>query len=237
VTRVLVVAAHPDDIEFTAAGSVARWVADGASVTYAIVTDGSTGTEDPDLAGERLAALRREEALAAAELVGVSDVEFLGYRDGYVEPTLDLRRDIARVFRRVRPHRLLAMDPVPLPGGWFVNHPDHRAVGQATLDITVTAGTTVGHFPEMAAQGLAPWRGLQEILVMGPGGGEHAVDISSTIELKLKALLCHRSQLGEDVAERMRAAAAFNGRTHGFAYAELFHRIVPLGVEPSDVQE
>ncbi len=230
--RILCVSAHPDDLEFAVAGSVARWAGEGAEVVYAIVTDGSTGTEDPELAGERLAAVRREEALRAAGVVGVKEVELLGYRDGYVEPTLELRRDIARVFRRHRPHRFCVMDPVPLPGGWFVNHPDHRAVGQASLDITVTAGTTTGHFPELREEGLAPWRGLREIWVCGPAGGETAVDITSTIDRKIEALRCHASQIGEwDVETAVRSWTRENGRKHGYDHAELFHVVRPLGAE------
>lgn len=230
--RVLCVSAHPDDLEFSAAGSAARWSDEGAEVVYCIVTDGSTGTNDPGLAGEPLATMRREETLRAAGVTGVSHVEFLGYRDGYVEETLELRRDLARVFRRFRPHRLLVMDPSSLPGGWFVNHPDHRAVGQATLDITVTAGTTVGHFPELLEEGLEPWRGLQEIYVTGPAGGDTAVDITGTVDRKIEALRCHASQIGEwDVASAIRAWTARNGEPHGMAHAELFHRIRPLGAD------
>lgn len=228
--RILAVAAHPDDIEFAAAGAVAVWSDQGAEITYVIVTDGSTGTEDPAMAGERLAAVRREEAIAGAASVGVGDVIFLGYKDGDVEPTLGLRRDIAREFRRSRPHRLIAMDPQPLPGGWFVNHPDHRAVGHATLDVTVTAGTTVGHFPELLDEGLEPWRGLREIYVAGPAGGETAVDITAGIDRKIAALRCHRSQLGEwDVESAVRQWTAEAGREHGMAHAETFHVVRPLG--------
>lgn len=222
--RVLVISAHPDDIEFGCAGSVARWVDEGAEVSYCIVTDGSTGTSDRTLAGERLAAIRRDESLLAAKIVGVTDVVFLGYRDGYVEPTLDLRRDLARVFRKAQPSRMVVTDPTPLPGGWFVNHPDHRAVGQASLDITVTAGTTPGHFPELLDEGLEPWRGLREIYVQGPGGGETAVDIASSIDRKIEALRAHVSQVGEwDVEPMIRAWMKANGSEHGFEYAELFH--------------
>jgi LmbE family N-acetylglucosaminyl deacetylase len=232
--RVLVVAAHPDDIEFGCAGSVARWVDEGAEVTFVLVTDGSTGTVDTELMGERLADLRREETLKAARILGVDDVIFLGYRDGYVEPTLDLRRDIAREYRKARPHRLIAMDPQTLPGGWFVNHPDHRAVGQATLDVTITAGTTPGHFPELLDEGFEPWRGLREIYMTGPGGGEHAEDISTTLDRKIEALKAHASQVGEweGLDDMIRGWMKANGEEHGLAYAERFHVIKPLGAEP-----
>jgi LmbE family N-acetylglucosaminyl deacetylase len=193
-------------------------------VTYVIVTDGSTGTSDHELAGDKLAAIRRDESLAAAKVVGVTDVRFLGYRDGYVEPTLDLRRDIAREFRQVRPRRMVVMDPQTVLGGWFVNHPDHRAVGQAALDVTVTAGTTPGHFPELLDEGLEPWKGLREIYISGPGGGETAVDISTSIDRKVEALKCHHSQVGDwDVETMIRGWMMQNGRTHGYAAAELFH--------------
>jgi LmbE family N-acetylglucosaminyl deacetylase len=225
--RILVVSAHPDDIEFGAAGSVARWTDEGAEVTYCIVTDGSTGTSDPELAGSKLAEIRREESIRAAKAVGVDNVIFLGYRDGYVEYTLDLRRDIAREFRRARPHRLLAMDPTPIAGGWFVNHPDHRAVGQATLDVTVTAGTTPGHFPELLDEGFEPWRGLQEIYVTGPGERDFAVDISSTIDRKIDALKSHVSQVGEsDIGAWIRQWTSENGKKHGYDHAEMF-TVVP----------
>lgn len=221
--RILVVSAHPDDIEFGAAGSIARWTDEGAEVRYCIVTDGSTGTPDADLAGARLADIRRTESVDAAKVVGVTNVVFLGYRDGYVEPTLDLRRDIAREFRRARPQRMLVLDPAPVAGGWFINHPDHRAVGQASLDVVVTAGTTPGHFPELLDEGLEPWRGLREVYVMGPGDRDVAVDISSTIDRKIQALLCHASQVGEwDVGSMMRMATAESGRRHGYEHAELF---------------
>jgi LmbE family N-acetylglucosaminyl deacetylase len=220
--RVLAVTAHPDDIEFGAAGSIARWVDEGAEVTYCIVTDGSTGTSDADLAGAKLADIRREESIKAAKAVGVTNVVFLGYRDGYVEPTLDLRRDIAREFRRARPHRMLVLDPVSIAGGWFINHPDHRAVGQAALDVVVTAGTTPGHFPELLDEGLQPWRGLREVYVIGPGDRDFAVDITSTIDRKIDALTAHESQVGAEVGEWVRQWTAESGKAHGYEHAELF---------------
>ena len=223
--RVLVVSAHPDDIEFACAGSVAVWAGEGARVTYCIVSDGSTGTQDRALVGPRLAEIRREESERAAAAVGVSDIVWLGYRDGYIEPTLDLRRDIARVFREKRPHRYVVMDPTPTIEDRFVNHPDHRAVGQASLDVTLTAGTTPGHFPELLDTGLEPWRGLRELWIAGPGAKPVAVDISTTIDKKVEALLCHVSQVGDDadrVAEWVRSWTAQSGEQHGFDHAETF---------------
>jgi LmbE family N-acetylglucosaminyl deacetylase len=223
--RALVLAAHPDDIEFGCAGTVAGWVREGAAVTYCIATDGSTGTQDRALMGERLGEIRRAESEAAAAVVGVSNIEWLGYRDGYVEYTLHLRRDIARLFRRLRPHRFVVMDPTPVIGTGFVNHPDHRAVGQASLDVSLTAGTTPGHFPELLDEGLEPWRGLREVWIAGPAGGPRVNDISDVIELKIDALMCHATQVGEDrdaLAARIREWAADLGEQHGMAFAESF---------------
>lgn len=223
--RALVVAAHPDDIEFGCGGTVARWTDAGAEVTYCIVTDGSTGTQDRASMGERLAQVRREESERAAAVVGAKEVEWLGYRDGYVEYTLDLRRDIARVFRKRGPHRYVVIDPSPTIEDRFVNHPDHRAVGHASLDVAVTAGTTPGHFPELLEEGYEPWRGLREMWIMGPGLKPVVIDITATIDRKIDALMCHESQVGanrEEIAGWIRARAAEIGASRGYEYGESF---------------
>jgi LmbE family N-acetylglucosaminyl deacetylase len=229
--RALVVSAHPDDIEFGCAGTVATWTDAGAEVTYCIVTDGSTGTQDRSLMGEPLAAIRRAETEAAAKIVGVTDIVWLGYRDGYVEYTLDLRKDIARVFRERRPHRYVVLDPAITMGDRFINHPDHRAVGHASLDVAMTAGTTPGHFPELLDEGIEPWRGLRETWIMGPAGGSHVVNITDTLERKIDALMCHVSQVGEERAEVggwLRTWAVEIGKSAGYDYAESF-RVIAEG--------
>ena len=229
--RALVVSAHPDDIEFGCAGTVATWTDAGAEVTYCIVTDGSTGTQDRSLMGERLAEIRRAETEAAAKVVGVTDIVWLGYRDGYVEYTLDLRKDIARVFRRCRPHRYVVLDPAVTMGDRFINHPDHRAVGHASLDVAMTAGTTPGHFPELLDEGVEPWRGLRETWIMGPAGGAHVVNITDTLDRKIDALMCHASQVGDDrdeVGGWLREWGAEIGAPAGFDYAESF-RVIAEG--------
>jgi LmbE family N-acetylglucosaminyl deacetylase len=229
--RALVVSAHPDDLEFGAGGTVAKWADAGAEVTLCIVTDGSTGTQDRSLMGAPLAAVRKRESEAAARILGVSELVWLGYPDGYVEYTLDLRRDLARVFRRYRPHRYMVMDPAPTVEDRFINHPDHRAVGQASLDVTLTAGTTPGHFPELLDEGLEPWRDLREVWVMGPAGGPRLVDVTDTIDRKIEALMCHTSQVGDDRAQIegwIRERLAELGGRGGYAYAESF-RVIAQG--------
>lgn len=215
-------------MEFACAGTLATWADRGAEITLCIVTDGSTGTQDRSVIGTSLSETRRAESEAAAKVVGCKEVLFLGYRDGYVEYTLELRRDIARVFRRARPHRYMVMDPTPTIENRFVNHPDHRAIGQASLDVTLTAGTTPGHFPELLDEGLDPWRGLRELWIMGPAAGAEVVDISATIDRKIEALMCHQSQVGEDaerIATWVRDWTAELGSAHGFSHAESFQMI------------
>jgi LmbE family N-acetylglucosaminyl deacetylase len=226
--RALAVAAHPDDIEFGCAGTLAVWADQGAEVTVCIVTDGSTGTQDRDLLGDKLAQLRRTESEQAARIIGASHLAWLGYRDGYVEYNLDLRKVLARVFRQYRPHRYVVMDPAPTIEGRFVNHPDHRAVALASLDVTLTAGTTPGHFPELLDDGLEPWRGLRELWIMGPGAKPVVVDISSTLDRKLEALMSHASQVGgnaDEIAGWVRGRASEEGMRAGYTFGESFQVI------------
>jgi LmbE family N-acetylglucosaminyl deacetylase len=226
--RALAVTAHPDDMEFGAAGTLAVWTDAGADVTLCIVTDGSTGTQDRELMGERLASIRKKESRKAADVLGIGDLIWLDRRDGYVQYTLDLRKDIAAVFRRYRPHRFMVMDPAPTIEDRFINHPDHRAVGQASLDVTMTAGTTPGHFPELLEEGLEPWRGLRELWIAGPGSKPTVVDISATIDKKIEALLCHESQVGSNSSEIegfVREYSAKAGEAAGYAFAETFQVI------------
>lgn len=223
--RALAISAHPDDIEFGCAATVAKWVDEGAEVTICLVTDGSTGTQDRTLMGKGLNEVRVEEARRAADVIGAKEIIWLGYQDGYVEYSLDLRKDIARAFRKAKPHRYMTIEPAPLIDGWFINHPDHKAVGQASLDVAVTAGTTPGHFPELLDEGLEPWRGLRELWMYSPAPGPVVVDVTATIDRKIEALLCHRSQVGDD-AERistwMKQNAAAEGARAGYAYGESF---------------
>ena len=229
--RALIVTAHPDDMEFAAGGTLAKWADSGAEVTLCIATDGSTGTQDRELMGERLKEIRREEAAAAAKVIGINELVWLDYRDGYVEYTLDLRKDIARIFRKYKPHRFVVLEPAPTIEDRFINHPDHRAVGQASLDVSMTAGTTPGHFPELLDEGLEPWRGLREVWITGPGESPRVVDITDHMERKIEALSCHVSQVGENIEEIagwVRQYSEQLGRAAGFEYAERF-RVIAQG--------
>src|SRR5437016_3160963 len=224
--RVLAVFAHPDDVDFGAGGTVARWVKEGWDVRYVCVTRGQKGAWDAHMDVAEYGALREAEQRAAAAAVGVTDVTFLEWMDSEVFDSLELRRALSREFRRHRPHRLLTMIPDPLPTDRFVNHPDHRAVGQCALDITMTGGTTASIFPELLGEGLDPWRELEETWLMGPAVKPVAVDVERTIDRKLEALHCHASQIGDrDIDTFVRQRLRDAGRAFGMRYAETFRVI------------
>jgi len=227
--RALIVGAHPDDIEFGCAGTVATWVNEGWDVRYVIVTSGQKGVQDAASDPEAFGRVREAESVEAAKAVGVTEVTFLGYMDSEVAAAdwLELRRDLSRQFRRHRPHRMIVGNPEMLPTDRFVNHPDHRAVSTAMLDITMTGGTTAAIFPELETdEGLLPWRELEETWLTGSGGGAQVVDVSTTFDAKIAALKAHASQVGEwDVAAFMGPRLAEVGRPHGYAYAESFRVI------------
>ncbi len=233
--RALVISAHPDDIEFGCAGTTCKWVDDGLDVRYVIVTSGQKGVQDARQDPEAFGRLREHESRRAAEVCGVSDVTFLKYMDSEVAYGAALLKDLARQFRRHRPHRLIVMDPQPLPTEMFVNHPDHRFVAQAALDMTLTGGTTAAIFPELVLEeGLEPWRELEETWIMGPAGGPVGVDITDTIERKLDALQAHVSQVGEwDVRTFMKERLAERGRAFGYEYAESFRVLSSRRPQPA----
>ena len=201
----LVVAAHPDDIEIGCAGTVARWVAEGARVTYAVVTNGAAGSRDPSMTRAALAELREAEQRASAKVVGVEEVEFLGYEDGLLEPTLGLREQLVRLIRRVRPEVVVTSDPnTRYVGDFYINHPDHRAVGEATLAAVIPGSDTRLAYPELLDEGLEPVE-LDAVWIMSGLDANLVVDIGGHLETKLASLQRHVTQVGdppsaEDVA-------------------------------------
>jgi LmbE family N-acetylglucosaminyl deacetylase len=197
VQRVLVFAAHPDDVDFSCAGTVAVWTDAGIEVAYCIVTDGDAGGHDDSLPRAEMAPLRRKEQTAAAACVGVHDLRFLGYPDGQVEPTLALRRDLARVIRQVRPDRVVCPTPernyVRMPP----SHPDHRAVGSAALDAVYPDARNPFAFPELRGEeGLQAWT-AREVWLPGGLTPNHYVDVTGTFDRKVAALRAHESQTGQ----------------------------------------
>jgi LmbE family N-acetylglucosaminyl deacetylase len=230
VHRVLVVAAHPDDIDFSAAGTVALWTEAGIEVTYCLVTDGDAGGYDESVPRTDIAPLRRKEQTAAAHCVGVHDLRFLGYPDGKVEPTLKLRRDLARVIRQVRPDRLACPSPERNYLRIGTSHPDHRAVGSAALDAVYPDARNPFAFPELLAhEGLAAWT-VREVWISASPAADHYVDITETFPRKLAALRAHESQTGqmeglEDFLRGWLARAAGQGGLPEGRLAEAFQVI------------
>ena len=204
--QVLVVLAHPDDPEYFCGGTVARWAAEGADLTYCLVTSGDKGADTAEVDGQELARLRQEEQRAAAKVLGVRTVVFLGRPDGMLEPDLDLRRDIARAIRRFRPDIVITCDPTTLfSHGKGINHPDHRAVGLATLDAIYPAAGSALFFPELLDEGLSPHKVLR-VYLAGSQSPDTTIDVSLYLERKLEALRCHRSQISDfdELAAEMR---------------------------------
>ncbi|MBO0731040.1 MAG: PIG-L family deacetylase [Acidimicrobiaceae bacterium] len=230
--RILVVTAHPDDVDFGAAGSVASWTGAGSQVVYCVVTDGDAGGFDPTVDRAKIPAIRRAEQTAAAAVVGVEELYWLGYPDGRVEATLDLRRDIARVIRQVRPDRVVCPSPERQWSRVFASHPDHLAVGEAAVCAVYPDARNPFAFPELAAEG---WEAhtVGEVWMMAAGEGADVwVDVTETFPRKVAALRAHVSQetdrdgqLEERIRGWLQAAAAAAGLPEG-RLAEGFRRIV-----------
>jgi LmbE family N-acetylglucosaminyl deacetylase len=225
----MVIVAHPDDAEFTMAGTVAAWTKAGCRVTYVICTDGNAGTHEPGMTPERLAEIRRTEQRAACATLGVNEVVFLGYDDGQLQPTLELRRHLVRAIRHYKPEVVLTADPTRLfSSDRYINHPDHRAAGQAALDAVAPASEMPLLWPETGE----PHK-VHRVYVYGNKEPNVWVDITETIETKIEALKKHTSQMGDwDPTDRIKEWSAETGKDKGMAHAESF-RVITL-VEPDE---
>jgi LmbE family N-acetylglucosaminyl deacetylase len=222
--RALVITAHPDDVDFGSAGTIASWTAAGVEVTYCICTSGEAGSSEGIARGD-MPRLRQDEQRAAAEAVGVTDVHFLGYRDGQVVADLALRRDLTRVIRRVRPDRVITHSPEINWAHIVVSHPDHRAVGEAAVAAVYPDARNEFAHPDLFAEhGLAPWRVRELWLSEAPEERvNHAVDITDHFARKLAALRAHRSQTGglDDLDGMMRTHLERNAERHGMPPGKL----------------
>ena len=193
IERVLVIMAHPDDVDFSAAGTVA-WLTDaGIPVTYCLVTDGQAGGFDLTTSRADIVSIRRAEQTEAAKEVGVTELVFLGWEDGQVAVSIGLRRDLARVIRQVRPTIVITQSPSINLDRIPANHPDHRATGEAAIDAIYPDARNPFAFPELLDEGLEAWT-VAEMWLVTAGEANAAVDITEQLERKLRALLAHRSQ-------------------------------------------
>jgi LmbE family N-acetylglucosaminyl deacetylase len=230
VQRVLAIVAHPDDVDFSAAATIAGWTDAGIEVVYCLVTDGDAGGYDEAMPRDAMARLRRAEQAEAAKCVGVSELRFLGYPDGQLEPSLDLRKDLARVIRQVRPDRVLTSSPERNYARIGASHPDHRAVGAAALDAVYPDARNPFAFPGLLQEeGLAPWK-VREVWLAASPAADHYVDVTASFDRKVAALRAHQSQTGHmaDLEEFLRgwlSQAARRGGLPEGSLAEMFQVI------------
>jgi LmbE family N-acetylglucosaminyl deacetylase len=203
--RVLVVLAHPDDPEFFCGGTVGRWAAEGREIHYCLLTRGDKGADEPGVDPAALAETREREQRAAAAVLGVTNVEFLDYEDGNLVADLETRKAVVRVIRTIRPDIVITCDPTNVYGQ-FVNHVDHRVAGQVTLDAVYPAARSALYFPDLyEGEGLEPHK-VHELYIAGPVHPNTSIDVTAFMDLKLKALTEHRSQIDdfESLTERLR---------------------------------
>ena len=223
VQRALVICAHPDDVDFGAAGTVATWTEAGIDVAYCIVTDGDAGGFDPSVPRAEIPSIRRTEQTAAAKAVGVSDIAFLGYPDGRLVTSLELRRDLAREIRRFRPQRVVCPSPERNWQRIFASHPDHLAAGEAALAAVYPDARNPFAHPELLADGYEPWTVL-EVWMMAPPVRNRWVDVTDVLSRKADALRNHVSQHTDAdgrLEERMRGWGALVAEEAGFADGRL----------------
>jgi LmbE family N-acetylglucosaminyl deacetylase len=197
IARVLVITAHPDDVDFGAAGTVAQWTDAGLDVSYCIVTNGEAGGSDRSVSRAEMAAIRQTEQTAAAKQVGVHELHFLGYPDGRLEPSIGLRRDLARIIRLLRPDRVVCQSAERNYARMGASHPDHRAAGSAALDAVYPDSRNPFAFPELLSdEELEPWT-VREVWISGGPTPTKYVDITDTFHRKVAALRCHVSQISD----------------------------------------
>ncbi len=225
--RVLVVAAHPDDAEFGCGATVAKWVREGATAFYLICTNGDKGSDEPDISSVELAAIREKEQRAAAVAIGVSEVTFLPRRDGELIYSIDFRGDVVRWIRKWKPDAVFTHDPtIIISSSGSINHADHRATGEVTVDAIYPFIRSPLQYPEQIAEGLEP-HAVYDIYLWGANQPNFWVDVGDAIQCKIDALKCHASQFSDldrtaqFATERLKRA----GEEHGVEYAETFRHI------------
>jgi len=228
--RVMSIHAHPDDQEFTVAGTLAKWARAGSHVVSVCITRGGAGSNDStpaDMTREALEKIRETEQQAACNALGVAELIFLDYPDGMLEATVALRRDLTRLIRRIKPDAVVCGDPtVRYYGNMYMNHPDHRAAADAVLDAVFPSSETRLIFPELLADGLAPHK-VKAVWIHGSDRPDTFVDISGTLAVKLAALREHKSQMGSwDPTEMITLWAREQGRPRKLSAAEAYRRMV-----------
>ncbi len=226
-SRAMVIMAHADDAEWTCAATMAKMCAEGWEVVLVLCTDGSKGSDDPAMTSERLAAIRAEEQRESGRILGLKEVVFLGYPDSYLEPTLQLRRDIARQIRRHRPNVVITEPPTrDIDSRYYGSHPDHLATGEATLAAVFPTARDRLTFPELLEEGLEPHKVREVWIVGGMPGSDHFEDVQGYMDTAVAALKAHRSQVSPEAAEKyFPIGRAETAAKVGLKYAEAFKTI------------
>lgn len=239
--RVLTINAHPDDQEFTIGGTLAKWARMGTEIICVCITSGDSGSNDrteATMTKSRLVEIREQEQRNACTVLGVQETVFLHYPDGMLQPTIELRRDLARLIRKYKPDAIICGDPTTrFFGNSYMNHPDHRAAGDAACDAAFPSAGTRFIFPELLIEGYEPHQ-VSRVFLHGSDKSDVWIDISDTLEIKVRALKQHPSQLGDwDPMERMQEWARDEGKERGVPYAESYRLMILKEEQPQEEQE
>lgn len=226
IKRILVVMAHPDDCDFGAGGTIAQWTAKGISVSYCIITNGDQGGEESDVPLEEMAKVRQREQRAAGAALGVSDITFLNHRDGWLVPTIELRKEIVREIRKSKPDRMVIQSPERNYERIFASHPDHLAAGEVAIQAVYPDARNPYAFMDLKAAGFQPWR-VKEVWITSSPIPNHYVDITETFPKKIAALKAHQSQTAHnsELEGMVRSWGERNAAANGLAdgrVAEIF---------------
>ena len=226
---ILAIGAHPDDIDFVASGSLAKWAKEGTAIYYLLCTNGNKGSDDPKMTSTKLAKIRRKEQENAAKVLGVKQVFFLDHNDGELKPSLKLKKEIVKVIRKIKPDLVITMDPTArysVDRG-YINHPDHIAAAEAALSAVFPLARDCLTFPDLIKRGFKPHK-VKEVLMTAFEKPNFFVDIAGTIDLKIKALREHKSQIKDPnrMEKMIRVWAQMAGKKIKAKYAEGFKRIV-----------
>jgi len=222
--QVMVVTPHPDDAEFGVAGTVARWTSEGKDVIYVVCTNGDKGTSDPNMKPDELARIREQEQMAAAKLLGVREVIFLRHSDQTLEDTPEFRKEIVRLIRMYKPETVVTTDPYRR----YIWHRDHRIASRVTLDAVFPYARDFLSYPDLLEEGLQPHK-VKEVLLWGSEDSNYRSNITDTFDIKIAALRCHKSQIGDNpstgLKERLRGRHKMLAQGEDYELAEAFHRV------------
>ncbi len=220
----MVVVAHADDAEYGCSGTVAQLIRKGWEVTYVLCTDGSKGSDDLEMTQEKLSAIRHAEQVAAGKILGLKTVEFLNYPDSLLEPSLDLRKDIARMIRKHKPDVLICNSPTrDLSDSSYIGHPDHMAAAEAALSAVYPTSRDRLTYPDLLEEGYEPHKVAEVWVMYGGDAANHVVQLEEEDLVKsISALKAHFSQVSQEVGDRMREWKTRNGKSHGVGPAETY---------------